>query len=82
VMEDYRDRLRLVVREVMSRGFREELEMVLEGVEALFKERSGKTLVQRNLVIYKKVKTLAGKYVREERELGVGGTTHGRYQST
>jgi len=78
MVEDYRDRLRPVVREAMSRGLGKELEMVLEDVDALFKERSEKMLelekilVQRNLVIYKKVKTLTGKYVKEEKELGVG----------
>jgi len=78
LMEDYRDRLRPVVREVLSRGLGKELEMVLEDVDALFKERNEKMLelekilVRKNLVIYKKMKTLTGKYVKEERELGVG----------
>jgi len=78
MMEDYRDRLRPVVREAMSRGLGKELEMALEDVDKLFEELNEKMLelekilVRRNLVIYKKVKTLTGKYVKEEKELGIG----------
>jgi len=78
MMEDYRDRMRPVVREILNRGLRKELEMVLEDVDALFKEHNEKMLelekilIQKNLVIYKKVKTLTEKYVKEEKELGIG----------
>jgi len=73
MVEDYRGRLRPAVKEIMSRGLGKELKMVLEDVDALFKEHSEKMLelekilIQRNLVIYKKVKTLTGKYVKEEK---------------
>jgi len=78
MMEDYRDRLRPAVREIMSWGLGKELKMVLEDVDALFKEHNEKMLelekilIQRNLVIYKKVKILTGRYVKEEKELGIG----------
>jgi hypothetical protein len=78
MLDDYRDRLAPIIRDIAARGLTPQLREALEDPDILYLNPTPQTmaleqiLTENNLIIYKRVKTLAATYVPEDPQLGVG----------
>ena len=78
MIESYRDTIEQFMREITGKELLGVLEAALEDIDVLYREpgeevvRLERALVERNLVVYKKRRSLSGEYVPPSRDLGIG----------